>query len=293
MYSHIFTLAQHFPVLRLRFTLQLQAQTTLPDFKGSMFHGWFGQAIKQHDEKLFYILCAEHDVGQPKPYAIKLTDEHKQQWQTGELLSFDLVLFAEAVHLAQRVIDALNEGARLGVGEYTTQGRSPVKLLSVASVLPNGILPGVVTSMLRDWISPEVTDAPCELALHLKSPLRLKYKGNISASFLPDLYELNRQICRRLTQLTKFWLADDPTLLKEIHMSQPRLGEYQLEHHCYFENWQRFSLKQRTKQPFGGLKGLISFYGDIAPAKPWLQIGQVLSIGGKTTFGLGHYELIG
>ncbi|MDW7548210.1 CRISPR system precrRNA processing endoribonuclease RAMP protein Cas6 [Pseudoalteromonas peptidolytica] len=293
MLGTLLTLTQHFPVLRLRFTLQLQAQAQLPDFKGSMFHGWIGQAIKQHDEKLFYILCAEHEGGQPKPYAIKLTDEHQQQWQKGELLSFDLMLFGEAVHLSQRVIDALSEGVRLGIGEYTSQGRSPVKLLSVASVLPGRILPGVVTTVLQDWINTELTDGQCELALHLKAPLRLKHKGAISADFLPELYELNRHICRRLSQLTKFWVADEPTLLNALYTAQPRLGEYQAQHHCYFENWQRFSLKQRAKQPFGGLKGMLSFYGDIAPAKPWLQIGQVLSVGGKTTFGLGHYELIG
>ena len=43
---------------------------------------------------------------------------------------------------------------------------------------------------------------------------------------------------------------------------------------------------------FDGLKRQVSYFGEIAPALPWLQIGEKLNVGGKTTFGLGKYQLI-
>ena len=73
----LYQLAQHFNVLRLRFTLQLQTNWQLPAFKGSLFHGWLGQVAKQYDEQLFHVMFAEHHSGQPKPYALKLSDDHK------------------------------------------------------------------------------------------------------------------------------------------------------------------------------------------------------------------------
>lgn len=38
--------------------------------------------------------------------------------------------------------------------------------------------------------------------------------------------------------------------------------------------------------------GQVSYLGEIANARPWLQLGEQLHIGGKTTFGLGHYTVI-
>jgi hypothetical protein len=62
--------------------------------------------------------------------------------------------------------------------------------------------------------------------------------------------------------------------------------------HVYFEDWQGYSKKEQVNLPFGGLKGQVSYCGDIAQALPLLTISQHLHIGGKTTFGLGAYQLI-
>ena len=131
----------------------------------------------------------------------------------------------------------------------------------------------------------------CELALQLKSPLRLKNAGCVSPHFIPDLYFLNSQACRRLTLLSQYWVTDDAALLSSLREQLPRLGQHDATHHVYFENWQRFSLNMKKYISFGGLKGQLSYFGDIVPAKHWLQTAQVLGIGGKTTFGLGHFEL--
>ena len=286
-------LAQHFRVLRLRITLRLEADWQLPAYKGSVFHGWLGQSAKQYDEHLFHVLFAEHDAGQPKPYALKLNEEHKTHWRRNELVWFDVTLFGEATQLAEQLVEALQSGCKLGLGDRVNQQRCPIELINVASITPFQRVPGIRQTYLSDWFTPIAESEQIELALQLKSPLRLKRQGKVQETFKPDLYLLNQQTCRRLTLLSKFWVCDDANLLKDLNQSQPRLGEYQFTDHTYFEDWQRFSLKNKRLTSFGGLKGQLSYFGQINDAKPWLQVAEVLGVGGKTTFGLGHFDLIG
>ncbi|MEN9464696.1 MAG: hypothetical protein RL217_877, partial [Pseudomonadota bacterium] len=65
-----------------------------------------------------------------------------------------------------------------------------------------------------------------------------------------------------------------------------------LSNSSYFEDWQRYSNSHQQFLPFGGLLGEFSYQGDIYNALDWLKVGQVLQIGGKTSFGLGCYKLI-
>jgi hypothetical protein len=203
------------------------------------------------------------------------------------------MLFGEAVNLANQLINALQQGTQLGIGERIKGKRTAIKLVSVASVLPNKQQPGVVPRPLIEWFDSDLTPDPTELALHLNSPLRLKHQGQVQSGYIPDLYSLNTHACRRLTLLSQYWVTDDNALLSALRKQLPRLGEVESTHHTYFENWQRFSLTMKKPISFGGLKGQLSFYGDISPAKHWLQTAEVLGIGGKTTFGLGHITLIG
>lgn len=286
-------LAQHFSVLRLRVILQLQDNWELPAFKGSLFHGWFGQAIKQYDEQAFHILFTEHDAGQPKPYALKLANDHKTKWHKHELIHFDVMLFGEAVQLAERLVGALKQGEQLGLGSRNNGARCPVSLVSLASVVGATVKPGIHSVCLADCLTTDNTQPNCELALHLLSPLRLKHLGKINQVKAPSLPFIIQQTCRRLSLLSKFWVSDNNELLQAVFHAQPRFSLVETNSHIYFENWQRFSLNMNKHISFGGLKGQLSFYGDIHMAKPWLQIAQTIGVGGKTTFGLGDLVLIG
>jgi hypothetical protein len=85
---------------------------------------------------------------------------------------------------------------------------------------------------------------------------------------------------------------DNKELFKNLYQEIPVMGDYETSAHIYFEDWQRYSHKEKSILPFGGLKGQVSYFGEVGLAKPWLMVGQRLHIGGKTTFGLGNYSLI-
>jgi len=43
---------------------------------------------------------------------------------------------------------------------------------------------------------------------------------------------------------------------------------------------------------FGGLLGTITYAGDLEPFIPYLALGEWIHIGGKTSFGLGKYNIV-
>lgn len=285
----LYTLAQEFTLLKLRVYVQFKQNCELPEFKGSMLHGWFGHALKAVDERAFFALYGEHGQQQPKPYIICPSNDAKSRWQQNEIYHFDISLFGQAAQLGPVILQVLQHGQALGFGKENT----PFNLISVSSLLPHKATPGIMPTRLIDWLSIENNELiQQEIALNFTTPVRIKTADNILKHKGPDLPLLIKQIARRFSQLTRFWVCDEQQLIDNLYSELPALGDYQQTDHCYYENWQRYSYKQQKQLPFGGLKGQISYFGEISNALPWLQIGEQLHIGGKTTFGLGKYQLI-
>ncbi len=293
VHSPLQQLTQEFSLLKLRVYIQFQQDTVLPAFKGSMLHGWFGHALKQADEQAFFICYGEHDNQQPKPYIITPNADHKTDWHQHEVFDFEITLFGSAIELVDSLFIALKIGERMGFGK----NRTPFSVLSVSSVLPTNQQTGIHTYTLFDAISMQLDSSRelsinHEIALQLITPLRMKHQGRIVKSNVPPLEFFLRQIQRRLILLSRFWVVDDSLLLEQVNQQLPLLGGFKSTAHCYFEDWQRYSLKEQKNLPFGGLKGQFSFCGEITESLPLLLIGEQLHIGGKTTFGLGKYKLI-
>ncbi|OBU30191.1 CRISPR system precrRNA processing endoribonuclease RAMP protein Cas6 [Photobacterium kishitanii] len=295
MTSALSALACRFNIVKLHVTVQLQQDTTLPDFKGSMLHGWFGHALKAVDEHSFYVCYGIHAEQQPKPYMICPSLDHKTDWKKGELLDFDITLFGDVTKLAPQVVDAIkhaSENKRLGFGVK----RTPFKVLSIASHTPSGLKPGVYVCSLADWFNNEhdYIVGNAEIALNFVTPVRIKHHGQVIKSPVLNHAFWANQILRRLMSLSRFWAVDDRELFDLLYrqVEQQLAVNCDMDGACYFEDWQRYSLKQKEQLPFGGLKGQLSFYGELKPLISLFKIGELLHIGGKTTFGLGKYQLI-
>lgn len=284
-----------FRLVKLQVTLRLDQATTLPDFKGALWHGWFGHVLKGHDEYIYHVCYGEHDQQQPKPYLICPNNDHKTDWKKGELIDFELCLFGSAVQLAPQIICAIESASKkssLGLG----CDRARFSVVSIASLTPWGRLAGVHICTLGEWLEKKYCSSYIsnEIALTLMTPVRLKQQGRVIKHNPPMLSFWVNQILRRIIQISRFWIMDKPELFALAYKECERCIPIDNTVHadCYFENWQRYSLKQQKQLPFGGLKGQISFYGDINALLPIFQIGELIHIGGKTTFGLGKYQLI-
>lgn len=282
----LYTLAEHMQILRLHCTFMFHQGGELPAFKGSTLHGWLGQQLLKQDPQLYDLLYAEHGQQQPKPYALACHDQ-RTYFSEQSILSFELTLFGSATQLADRLLQALTQNT-LGFGAP----RLRINIQSVASQTPQGLRLGVHTLPLIAWLQPENAQLQHECVLQLTSPLRIKRQGKIIKNTAPTLPLLLGQVQRRLALLSEFWVSDSPQWQHMLATYIP-IGEHRtLPSPLYFEDWQRYSNAQQKHLPFGGLLGELCYQGDIYHALVWLQVGQVLQLGGKTTFGLGCYRLL-
>ncbi|MCI0724015.1 MAG: CRISPR system precrRNA processing endoribonuclease RAMP protein Cas6, partial [Acidobacteria bacterium] len=59
-----------------------------------------------------------------------------------------------------------------------------------------------------------------------------------------------------------------------------------------WDDWARYSGRQKEWMQFGGLLGSVTYEGALKPFLPWLALGEWLHVGGKTSFGLGRYRIL-
>lgn len=279
---------EQFKLLKLQISLQLQGDCSLPAYKGSMWHGWLGHALKQVSEPAFKALYQQYDHEQPKPYAIEPGFDQKTEWRAGELIQFNLRLFGAASDLGPIVHNAILAGERLGLGP----ARTAVKLVAFSAISPQGLQAPYQACSLSTYLVEPFATTHAQTML-LNTPLRLKQQGKV----LHNPQQLTAKLLaaqarRRLMQLYKYWVSEEPEQLETISQLPLDLGQSQLSNSLYFEDWQRFSLKQQEFIPLGGFKGAITINHCSPGLYQWLKIGEQLQLGGKTTFGLGIYQLV-
>lgn len=276
-----------FRLLNLHVTLQLQGNCSLPAYKGSMWHGWLGHALRAVSEQAFNTLYQRQAIEQPKPYAIAPGFDQKTEWRAGELIQFSLRLFGAACDLQPIIVKALQQGEQLGIGT----ARTALRVVAITAKGPAGDLATLSACPLADYL-PAPMQPIHSLVLLLTTPLRLKHESKVlrANKFLTAAL-LASQARRRLAQLSRQWITDDMDMLKAITQQALGAENSKLKASVYFEDWQRFSLKQQEFIPLGGLKGVLEIEQASTELYQWLRIGEQLQLGGKTTFGLGCYSL--
>ena len=296
MHDALYALAKEFDLIQIEVTLKLKKDGRLPSFKGSLWHGWLGHVLRRYDPNAYHICFGTHSEFHPKPYMVCPDGNMQTDWRKNQLIRFQLTLFGRATDLAFSIVKAIHDACN---DELLVLGpdKIPIDLLTIASLTPLGKTVGLQVHCLRDWlISPyiEASNKPQEIALQFTTPIRVKYQGQILHHSVNDLTFWLNQISRRFVQLSQYWSVDSPEHVDSFYDDwKSRVPvNIELKSDLYFEDWQRFSKKQKEALPFGGLMGQLSAYGELSSLLPLLMIGERLHVGGKTTFGLGQYQLI-
>lgn len=289
-------LTSRFELIRLNVSMLLLEDVQLPEFKGSMWHGWFGQMLKAHDGRAYHICFGEFDQRQPKPYMVCPVGDNKLKWRKGELIQVEISLFGRACELANTVVEAIKASVSnnsIGIGIC----KAPYQVVSISSVTPKGFRAGVHTTSLCDWyaVPTSLSVIEQELALQFVTPVRVKFHGQLVRSDVPEMSFWLNHIIRRLVLLSRYWVLDNDCLMDAIYQeAQSLMPSYLSETNSFvvWEDWLRYSKTHKDFLPFGGLSGQISFFGEIQNLIPYFQIGEQLHLGGKTTFGLGRFQVI-
>ncbi len=288
-----------FKLQRLKFYLQLQSDVYLPEFTGSVVHSILYRAMQRYDYPAFRVFFKQYENQQPMPYALVTNEKRKKKWQKGEIFTFEIKLFGEAVNYKHKITHAIKQFGQQGLGN-SQNNRAQYKLVSITTACRDLESMHKQSNTLIEHINPQLLSSKnflntnTEIQLQLNSPLRIQSR-HFEVHQTPELLQLLYKINKRCQALGTYFQFENKDFFKSLFQNVPQNIRVKNHHHCYYESWQRYSKKQKEKLPFGGLLGQLQ-YSILDESKadilPWLAIGEQLQIGSKTTFGLGHYTLM-
>lgn len=300
-----------FAIARYRFDFQVETPIRLPEYAGSMLRGAFGNALRrtacmtrEKDCKAcpLYRSCPypaifetpapdTHQLQKfsqiPNPYIIEPPEWGERVYQSGDTLSFNMVLIGRALQQLPLIAFAWQRAFAHGVGHGTAvlrdiQHLDPDRPASIYDAGTNRLLPHTGQLQLPDTQSEAFT-------LDFHTPLRLQENGRALPPASLTARNLLMALARRVSLLMEFH-TDQPAGLDFAELA--RLAQtVPFAHELQWRDWTRYSSRQQQKMQLGGATGQWQLRQVPPPFHALLQLGQWLHIGKNATFGLGGYTI--
>ena len=284
----------HLQILRLRFSHRLKEEATLIPFKGGVWHGVFGKALKSVDEEAYAVLF-ETEV-RSAPWRLIAPRDATVCVRAGTMLSSEIILFNDAISYAPACAEAISRMGTLGLGEKRSQatlesltahiGDQQISLATLFALNdPNQC--GIHASTIFTSAGSVVAN---QLTLRFVTPLSLKVGGEPHRE-TPSALVLVLRLLSRLNGLLPE--HDGQVLSPQKHQRLLAVAKTIniVGADAEWFAWERYSGRQESTMPFGGLLGQVQYQGapsDIACILPWLRVAEWIGLGSKTTFGQGQ-----
>ena len=278
-------------VARYRFRMVTVSEIVLPAYKGSAFHGGFGHALRRMAPSWYRLLfepgpprdgtrqrLQPSSTGNawPKPFVLLPPLDEQRRYPKDHPFECELTLFGPAIQQFPVCHAALEYlGGTLGLGD--NRGKFRVEGVDAIRAAPPD-----TTATSR--AAPSAT-------LRYVTRLRLK-AGNRLQREAPPFPLFMARLLGRLNTLGGFY--GDGVLIEKGRCCEllGRAEQVTIEHNgARWEEWSRYSGRQKEWMKFGGLLGSVTYAGDMTPFLPWLKLGEWVHVGGKSSFGLGKYEI--
>jgi hypothetical protein len=228
----------------------------------------------------------------PAPFVLNPPLSNRQVFHPEEMLHFDLVLFGRIIDALPYFIFTFTEIGRRGLGDE--RGKFILERVDLvegqtASQVYDGHSQTLSAYTIGAESEGDLEDYQAsQLTLKLLTPLRLKLNGKLLTQLsFPLLFE---RLIQRLTLLISFYGSNGS--LSDLASLYPKAKQIQvISDNTHWYDWKRYSQRQKAEMNLGGLKGEITFAGDLSPFMPWLKFGEQVNVGQGTSFGLGKYKI--
>lgn len=291
-------------ICRLQWQLRLDGALRTPRFLGSALRGLLGHGLRKTAcvtglkhcrgcslvDNCVYVRLFEPTAATSGaarvPYMLAVPVTGHRHLPAGAALSFEMTLLAPQQRELPYLLHAFEVGGRLGIGpEHTTFRVRDVAFQARPGEAWRSLLADDQTLTLPEPMEWTFPPAPSSVRLEWVTPWRfkrhqhfLKPKDFSPAILLEGL--LYRTFELRGERPSRDWLgrARGTTL----H------GDARLE----WQDWSRYSSRQKARMQVGGLMGQVVLEGDeLGRWWPLLWAGQWLHLGKFTSMGLGRYRL--
>lgn len=297
-----------------------RASLRLPAFAGSLVRGTLGRALRHlacvtraptcegcavarscQYRRLFDPLPPEaHELQQfsaiSPPFVLQLSHWREGVVQPGQRLRIGLTLIGTARDALPLMLLALQRALEDG----WLQERVALDLKRVIAESPEGgmvVLDGPAASLREHGHSGELAVPPVAerietaVTVELLTPARLTQQGKPATAATLTARTWLMTLLRRVALLADFHgdgLAIDfaawAPLLTETRIENPQLR---------WQEWTRYSGRQRQDMPMGGLVGRMTLTGPIGPLLPLIEAAAPLHVGKHAAFGMGAYRVLG
>lgn len=311
-------------VSRYRFELRLLADGTEPEHLATVLRGGLNWHTKQLvcmqtqlercDDCLLLHVCTYPALFAPVPptdaevlrshsrvppaYVISTADDSDTVWKKGAVVAFDVVLAGRAASYLPHLILAAQRLAKEGLGRvrvraelqrvysHPVAGQEPATQLWMDDHLrPDWARFGQVSN--ADLYAAEKVD---RIALRFQTATRLKYQDRFIKE-TPAFHILVRTLLRRLSSLSYFFGSNRWEIDYAGWIERAKAVEI-AEADVRWQEWGRYSTRQKRHMNLGGLRGVVAYQGKVAPFLPLLRLGQLIHVGKGAVFGNGRYEIV-
>lgn len=313
-------------LLHMRISMRLLVDTILPGYKGPMLRGGFGYAFqraacppscwKLEQGCDLAQLCPFrwifatprppgieqlHDLQDiPRPFVLDPPTDDRRQYVAGDPLEFGLTLIGRAIDYLPYFLHSFEQLGHMGLGRM----HAPARLERVEALRPwsaTGIVVYQDGRALTDStrlpyydnarIVAQATQLPADLRLTLRTPLRLKARGDILRQL--ELPALIQAICWRLHSLSIFhgsgpWEIEYRSLM---HMAESLQIEQVRLH--WIDRMRTSTRGAQETMPQGGLLGSVVLRDVPVQLRALLLSGGIVHVGKACTFGHGGMSLEG
>ncbi len=299
------------PIAPLRLRLEAVGPLHVPQYKGALFRGGFGQFFRdlvcvtrapacngcRHVESCPYSLVFETPVlpekfsvlrkypNAPHPFVLVPPLDPRTLIPPGTSLCVDLTLIGRGMGYLPyfiRVMEAMGASGRYG-------GRFRLREI-VSTTDGSRVYDGVMGKILQEppmWPGPECAGPVERLRLDFLTPLRMRTEGRYNAR--PDFVAVTHALLRRVHLLWSIYGGGDGDagwmrpLLAQADGVRTEASEFQMY------EWGRTSGRQKRWIEGDGVVGYVEAAGRLTELMPYFRLGEWVNVGSGTSMGLGRY----
>ncbi len=308
-------LATNLQYCNLRITIRFLMSGLLPEYKGSMLRGAFGNAFKKaicmhpgsfcdkcvSRNKCGYIFVFETPVSEkalaitgsnnaPHPFVITPIDNRRRKVDEEDRLAIDLTLFGEkTIVLLPYIIRAFETASVKG---YTSKEVKSV-VESVVSISDGKRLYTAETGFSlmptpERFSLKEKFPKNNNIVMTFLTPVRIQKNGKIQSHF--DFYTVMSTLLRRYSSILFYHCGLELPIDAKAYLKNTEKAKV-VDCSLRRYEWTRMSNRQGSVIDMDGMVGSITFSGVSSEYMELLKLGEIMHIGKGTAFGLGSYRV--